>query len=236
MIQQHVLLDFSKKQEKHLLCCANGIVDLRRGELIGPPTHDHFITQFCPIEYDPSTDLKPAINFFEELFPIEEYPDKTQLVCFMQQFIGYGLTLETNLQFCLYVYGRGSNCKSVLMKALLEILGSMLCRTIPIESLSKPRGTNNDSLKSVMDTRLVLISESNGRAKIDVGAYNAVVCGEVSCLPKIIRKTIVQVYYTICIQVYGYSHPAGPFFLAYNHSITFCKAGDHHQGHVREGV
>lgn len=190
MLQQHILLDFSKKQEKHLLCCANGIVDLRQGKLLGPPTPDHFITQFCHIEYDPSTDLKPAIDFFEELFPIEEYPDKTQLVYFMQLFIGYCLTLETNLQFCLYVYGRGSNCKSVLMRALIEILGSMLCRTIPIESLSKPRGTNNDSLKGAKDTRLVLISESNGRAKIDVGTYNAVVCGEETTTKGMYEKEI----------------------------------------------
>lgn len=179
MLQQHILLDFSKKQEKHLLCCANGIVDLRRGELLGPPTPDHFITQFCPIEYDPAIDLQPAIDFFENLFPIEEYPDdRTQMVRFMQMYIGYGLTLETNLQFCLYVYGRGSNCKSMMMKALREILGDMLCRTIPIESLNKPRGTNNDSLKSVRDIRLVLISESNGAAKIDVATYNSIVCGE----------------------------------------------------------
>mmetsp|Transcript_17948 Transcript_17948/g.43984 ORF Transcript_17948/g.43984 Transcript_17948/m.43984 type:complete len:292 (+) Transcript_17948:952-1827(+) len=161
MLQQHILLDFSKKQEKHLLCCANGIVDLRHGKILGPPTPDQFITQICPVEYDPSADLKPAIDFFEQLFPIEEYPDMIELVSFMQQFIGYCLTLETNLQFCLYVYGRGSNCKSVLMRALIEILGSMLCCTIPIESLSKPRGTNNDSLKGAKDTRLVLISESN---------------------------------------------------------------------------
>lgn len=86
MLQQHVLLDFSQKQEKHLLCCANGVVDLRQGKLLGPPTPDHFMTQICPVEYDPSVDLKPAIDFFEQFFPVEEYPDKIQLVRFMQQF------------------------------------------------------------------------------------------------------------------------------------------------------
>jgi phage/plasmid-associated DNA primase len=76
------------------------------------------------------------------------------------------------------------------MRALIEILGSMLCRTIPIESLSKPRGTNNDSLKGAKDTRLVLISESNGRAKIDVGTYNAVVCGEETTTKGMYEKEI----------------------------------------------
>jgi len=194
MLRKHVLLDFSnKQQEGHIVCCANGIVDLRQGELLGTPTPDRFITQVCPIEYDPVADLKPAIDFFEQLFPLEEYPDRAELVRFMQQYIGYGLTLETNLQFCLYVYGRGSNCKSVLMTALIELLGGTLCRTIPIESLSKPRGTNNDSLKGAKDSRLVLISESNGRARIDVGTYNAVVCGEETTTKGMYEKEITFV-------------------------------------------
>jgi phage/plasmid-associated DNA primase len=72
----------------------------------------------------------------------------------------------------------GKNAKSVIMRALLDILGRMICHTVQIECLGKARGVNNDSLKSVRDTRLVLFSESNGGASIDVGTYNALVCGE----------------------------------------------------------
>ena len=111
-------------------------------------------------------------------FPPEEYPDHVDLVCFMQWFIGYCLTRETNLQFCLYLYGRSSNAKSVIISLLTDIFGKMLSDTIPIENLSKSRGTNNDSLKRAMHARLVLFSESNGSAKIDVGTYNSLVCGE----------------------------------------------------------
>jgi hypothetical protein len=177
-LQQRVLLDFSKLRQKHILCCPNGVVDLRTGELLGPPKPEQFITQMCATEYDPNIDVKPAVDFFMQFFPVEEYPDNEEVVQLLQHYIGYGLTLETNLQICLNIYGDGSNSKSVLMRALGDILGKMICTTIPIESLSKTRGTNNDSLAGAANNRLVLISESNGRAKINVATYNALVCGE----------------------------------------------------------
>jgi P4 family phage/plasmid primase-like protien len=179
MLQVHLHMDFSKKQEKHILCCANGVIDFKSGKFTpGLPKPEDFITQFCPIEYDPDVSMQPAIDFFNELFPDQEYEDKIEMIQFMQLYIGYGLTLETKAQIALIIYGKGSNCKSILMKALLELLSSMLCRTIPIESLSKARTANNDSLAKTRDTRLVLISESNGSAKIDIATFNAIVCGE----------------------------------------------------------
>lgn len=109
VLKQYVLLDFSKQQPKHLLCCPNGVVDLMTGNLLGQPKPEQFLTQTCVTEYDPNIDMKPAIDFFESFFPPEEYPDYMELVEFLQQYIGYGLTLETNLQFCLYIYGRSEN-------------------------------------------------------------------------------------------------------------------------------
>jgi P4 family phage/plasmid primase-like protien len=179
MLQVHLHMDFSKVQKKHILSCANGVIDFKSSKFTpGLPKPEDFITQFCPIEYDPNVSMQPAIDFFNELFPEEEYPDRIEMIQFMQLYIGYGLTLETKAQIALIIYGKGSNCKSILMKALLELLGSMLCRTIPVESLSKARTANNDSLAGVRDTRLVLISESNGSAKIDIATFNAIVCGE----------------------------------------------------------
>jgi phage/plasmid-associated DNA primase len=90
-------------------------VDLRTGEFLGPATPDQFVTQMCPVEYDPNVDMQPAIDFFERLFPKEEYPDYVDLVRFMQRFPGYGLTGETNLQYCLYVY-----CLDVGVTGLLK--------------------------------------------------------------------------------------------------------------------
>lgn len=178
MLKQHVLMDFAKQQPKYLLCCANGLVDLRTGEFLGPPKPDHLVTQICPTNYNPNADMKPAIQFFENMFPEEEYPDYIGMVQCLQQYMGYSLSLATDQQICLYMYGRGSNCKSLLYDTLKLVLGESICRHLPIESLNKPRGTNNDSLLAARNTRLVVVNESNGKAKIDTGTYNALVCGE----------------------------------------------------------
>lgn len=178
MLQHLLNFDFTVRQHKHLLCCPNGMVDLKTGTLLGPPTPDHFCTQLCATEYDPNADMQPAIAFFEQFFPEGAYTDHTELVAFLQQYLGYSLTLETNLQFCLFIYGRGSNGKSDMMKALIDVLGKTQCKTIPVESLSKARGQNNDSLKDARHARLVLLSESNGAANMDIATFNAIVCGE----------------------------------------------------------
>jgi phage/plasmid-associated DNA primase len=188
-LQHHVRFDFFKEQEKikHLLCCPNGVVDLRTGELLGKPTPDQCFTQLCATKYDPDADTRPAIDFFGHAFPVEAYPDSTDLVVYMQQFGGYSLTLETNLQSCLFVYGKGSNAKSIWMRMFADVWGKPMQCTIPIESLSKARGTNNDSLTDAMQSRLVVLSESNGKAKIDIGTFNALVCGEETTCKKMYK-------------------------------------------------
>jgi len=183
-----LIIDFGKQQQKHLLCCPNGVVDLRTAQLIGPPTPEHFFTQRCPINYNPNVDTQLAIDFFEQAFPTDAYPDATDIVRFLQQYFGYCLTLETNLQFCLFIFGRGANAKSLWMKVLSDVWGQ-LCYTLPIEALGKARGSNNDSLCNATTTaRLATLSKSNGAAKFDSGTFNTVVCGEEITLKRMYRE------------------------------------------------
>jgi len=187
MLEHHLILDFAKEQPKHLLCCPNGVVDLRTGQLLGPPTPDQYFTHFCATKFNPEADMQHAIDFFRQAFPVEAYPDSTELVRFVQQYGGYSLTLETNLQYCVFVYGRGANAKSLWMKMFADVWGGLRC-TMPIECLGKARGTNNDSLSNAMRSRLVTLSESNGSSRIDAGTFNALVCGEETTCKKMYKE------------------------------------------------
>jgi phage/plasmid-associated DNA primase len=144
-------------QKPHLLCCPNGLVDLRTGKLLGKPKPDDFITQVCITEYDPDADLSPAAAFFEQYFPLGAYQDQQEIVRFLQLYFGYGLSMETNQQFCLVMYGVGSNGKSNVNKLLHEVLGEGICKAIPFESLEKARGQNNDSLHEARHSRLLTL-------------------------------------------------------------------------------
>ena len=178
MLQHKVIFSFSTKQKPYLLCCANGLVDLRTGEFIGKPSPDDFITQMCPIKYEAAADTTSALELFADYFPIEEFPDQSELITFVQQYVGYCLTMETNLQLCLFLYGNGSNGKSIWLQMLNDVFGKELCHSIPVESLNKARGQNNDSLHDARHARLVTLSETDGPALLNEAVFRTLVCGE----------------------------------------------------------
>ena len=186
-LKDKVPFSFSKEQQPHLLCCPNGLVDLKTGKLLGKPTPDHFITQVCSTVYDPDADIMPAVKFFERYFPLGAYPDQQKIVAFMQTFIGYCLTRETDQQFCLILYGVGSNGKSLIILILHHVIGVEICKTLPFECLEKARGQNNDSLHEARHARVVTMEESNGRGKVNPATFKNLVCGET-----ITNKTMYQ--------------------------------------------
>jgi phage/plasmid-associated DNA primase len=95
--------------------------------------------------------------------------------------------METNQQFCLVMYGVGSNGKSNVNKLLHEVLGEGICKAIPFESLEKARGQNNDSLHEARHSRLVTLEESDGHGKVNTATFKNLVCGE-----EMANKTMYQ--------------------------------------------
>jgi P4 family phage/plasmid primase-like protien len=178
MLQHKVSLCFTEKQKPHVVCCRNGLLDLRTGELKGKLLPDDYITQMCLIDYNPDADTLPAVELFEKFFPLEAYPDQKDIIAFLQQYLGYCLTMETSLQLCLFGYGNGSNGKSLILELLDKVFGKELCCTIPVESLAKARGQNNDSLNAARHARLVTLSETNGPAKVNEAILRTLICGE----------------------------------------------------------
>jgi len=112
------------------------------------------------------------------------------MVAFLQQYLGYSLTLETNLQLCLFAYGNGSNGKSVILGLIENVFGRELWSTLPIESLNKERGQNNDALNDARHARLVTLSESNGPPQINEAVLRTLVCGEVITNKAIYKKEV----------------------------------------------
>ena len=179
MLQSKVIFSFKQVQKPHILCCLNGLVDLMTGELKGKPAADDFVTQMCYVEYDPNADTAGAFKVLDDYFPIEAYPDQEKMVAFLQQFLGYCLTLETNLQLCLFAYGNGSNGKSVLLALVENVFGKDLWSTLPIEALNKERGQNNDALNDARHARIVTLSESNGPPQVNEAVLRTLSCGEI---------------------------------------------------------
>jgi len=109
----HAVLD----GDPWLFCCANGTLDLRTGLLL---EHDpeHLITKRSPVVYSPDADCPTW-----ERFLLEVMGGDRELVDWLQRAVGYSLTGRVSEQVLFFLYGVGSNGKSVFVKTLLEVLG-----------------------------------------------------------------------------------------------------------------
>ena len=193
---QHMLMtDFSVGRDQlHLLPCPNGVIDLKTGELLPKASPEDLFTHACATEYEPHADTAPAVEFYQQFFPREAYADQEALVRFMQQWFGYSLTLETRLELCIWFYGPGSNGKTILTELQADVLGSVekggVHTAIPMTSLCKGRGVNNDALYDARHARSVTISESDNSTKISEAATRALVTGEQQHIKQMYKKEV----------------------------------------------
>jgi P4 family phage/plasmid primase-like protien len=177
-MQHRLTTDFHQKSTPHLLPCPNGVIDLRTGALLPKAVPGDFFTAACATEYHPETDIGPAQRFFDNIFPPDAYEEQAALVRCLQQWLGYCLTLDTILQLCMWLSGEGSNGKSILIEAVAMVMGDAIHAQIPMASLCKGRGVNNDALHDARRARHVTVSESDKSTKISEAAFRSLVSGE----------------------------------------------------------
>lgn len=127
-----------------LLNCANGVVDLRTGEL---RAHDPALrlTQYVPIDYDPEAVCPEWETALHQIAG-----EREEISGFLRRWFGYCLTGSTREQVFVAHYGDGSNGKSLVMDLMAKTAGSY--------AASAPSGmmaaTKYDSIK---DTELAIL-------------------------------------------------------------------------------
>jgi len=106
--------DFDK--DPWLLCCANGVIDLRTGEL-RPSKPEDMLHRSTNIRYDPTAECPRWERFLREIFLEDE-----GLIGFVRRAVGYSLTglMPETVFVC---YGTGANGKSTFLTVLAGLLG-----------------------------------------------------------------------------------------------------------------
>jgi len=99
-----------------LLCCANGVVDLRTGEL-RPAKPGDMLHKSTNIRFDPTAKCPRWERFLQEVFLRDE-----EMIDFIHRAIGYTLTGLMS-DFLFICYGTGSNGKSVFLTVLEKLAG-----------------------------------------------------------------------------------------------------------------
>jgi len=181
---------FAESCKSNRLACPNGVVNLETGELLPIAKPSDFFTTACVTIYDPNACPTPAMEYIQAYFPPEAYEDHAGLVRCLQQWLGYCLTGETRIEKTMWLYGEGSNGKSQLIDMLAHVLGKDIHAQIPMASLCKVRGVNNDALYDARQARHVTISESDSTTKISEAAFHSIVSGEVQSLKTMWKKEV----------------------------------------------
>lgn len=185
-------------RDPELLNCANGVVNLRTGE-IAPHDRALMITRLAPVDYRPDARSDRFDAFLERVLPDEEVRG------FVGRAAGYSITGYATEEVLFFPYGDSNTGKSTLLRAVQGVLGDYAA-TADFEALleeSKASGAR-EQLARLRGRRYVLSVEIKESAKL---AEN-------------ILKWITGQDVVVARHLYGHSFeflPAFTLWIASNH-------------------
>lgn len=138
------------------LNCKNGTVDLLTGH-VAPHNPNDLLTSLVDIVYDPDAKCPRWESFIEEFAA-----GLPGLLDYLQRAIGYSLTGSTSEQKVFFLWGDGSNGKSVLLAIIGQLLGSM-SGVLNFSTLLAGRDNNTENtLAGLVGKRLITAIEAGG--------------------------------------------------------------------------
>ena len=154
---------------------ANGVVDLRNGELRCAARED-YVTKRSPHAYDVTTVAPNWERFIGEITSLPDtattFHARPALAGYLQRFCGYVMTGETKEHKMFVLVGDGSNGKSLLMDTIVEVMNDYAA-TIGSEALMTNRNDVDSErptpgTRKLAGARLAVASESKDGACMDV--------------------------------------------------------------------
>jgi putative DNA primase/helicase len=147
-----------------LLSVANGVLDLRTGELRESRRNDYMT---CGLHIRFAADA--ACPAWEQHLA-EIFAGDAALVGFFRRFVGYALTGFTDEAVALLLYGTGANGKTMSLRVLRALFGP-LARTLPFTALTAKGQTDPEApspyLARLRGARLALAAESADGARFN---------------------------------------------------------------------
>ncbi len=123
------------KEERSYISLANGILDVEKvmanaedGYLL-PHTPDWFSPSHFAYKFDPAAKCPIWLDFLDF-----NLAGQTDMIAFLQEWVGYLLLPDTGEQRFLILTGEGGNGKSVFCAGLEAIVGVPNCSYVPLET------------------------------------------------------------------------------------------------------
>ncbi len=152
--------DFDR--EPFLLNVANGVVDLRTGELAAHEPGNRF--SYCvPVNYVPG-----AWDGLYHRLMLQWLDGDAERVSYVQRALGYSMTGEDREECMFYLQGAGRSGKGTMLNTVKESLGGTVAMGTEFALFTDRRNDpQNFRLAPLRNARLVVASESNKTQKLD---------------------------------------------------------------------
>lgn len=184
-----------------LLNCANGVVDLKTGQLL-PHDRTHLCTKLIDVPYDPQATAARWLRFVSEIMSGD-----AEMVGFLRRAAGYSLTGSVHEQVLFFLYGMGSNGKSTFLEILLSLLGDY-GQKAPTELIMMKRndgGVPNDVARLV-GRRLVVTAEIEGDRRLAESLVKDLTGGD-KLVARFMRQEYFEFHPTHKLWIYGNHKP-----------------------------
>lgn len=142
----------------------NCLISLKTGRTA---EHDkkYMISKLAPVTYDENAKCPRWDRFIEEI----TCGDKS-LQLYLQRMIGYCMTAYTKEHCMFFLYGNGSNGKSVFVDTIAYMLGEYAASCQPETVMMRDRNnTARGDLARLKGARMVVTSEPNDGCRLDEG-------------------------------------------------------------------
>jgi len=160
-----------------LLNCANGTLDLKKGDL-RPFRRGDYITKFISASYDPEAKCPLWERFLYHIMG-----KNPRLVDYLRRAFGYSLTGDIGEQCLFILHGDGANGKSTMLGVIRSILGSYARQAAPETFMEKKNASEAGyDLAVLRGIRFVTSIETREGKKLDESVVKQVTGGDpVAC-------------------------------------------------------
>jgi putative DNA primase/helicase len=154
-----------------LLNCANGILDLRTGEL-GPHDPDRLLTKMTGAAYEPDAAGSQFRKFLERVQPDE------QMRGYLARLLGHALEGRVVEHIMPIFYGAGANGKGTLIAAVLAALGDYADAADPELLTARTFDAHPTGTADLFGRRLAVLHESDHGRRLAEGTVKRLTGGD----------------------------------------------------------
>lgn len=146
-----------------LLNCANGTLDLKKGELREHRKTD-YITKLVNVDYDPNA----TAPFWESTLNLI-FDGNRELIDYMQRALGYSITGSQDERCFFIVWGEaGANGKSTVLETIQDLLGTGYAQMSSMDVITSSTNDNRvqAALAKLQGARFVSMNEAEENQKL----------------------------------------------------------------------